>query len=177
MGVIVEPATQVQTLFSATQIAERVAEMGRQISRDYAGERLVLLGVLKGAAVFLGDLVRAIDLDVTYDFVAISSYGADTKSSGVVRILKDVDRTMDGEHVLIVEDIVDTGLTLAYLVRLFESRSPKSLRVCTFLDKPARRVQEVRIDYCGFEIPDRFVVGCGLDVNEKYRSLPFVGTL
>jgi hypoxanthine phosphoribosyltransferase len=176
MGMI-QTEGAVSMLISSEAISARVAELGAQITEDYAGERLVLVGVLKGAAVFLGDLLRAIDLDVTYDFVATSSYGADTKSSGVVRILKDVDRTLEGEHILIVEDIVDTGLTLDYLIRLFESRQPRSLRLCTLLDKPARRVQPIRIDYCGFTIPDRFVVGYGLDANERYRNLPFVGYL
>ena len=174
---VVETTPGLEVLLSQEQIQARVRELGEEISRDYQGKDLLLLAVLKGAAVFLADLLREIRGTVTYDFMATSSYGTDTTSSGVVRLLKDVDEGLAGRHVLIVEDIVDTGLTLSYLVEVLSQREPASLRVCTLLDKPARRVQPVQIHYCGFTIPDRFVVGYGLDYDEQYRNLPFVGAL
>ena len=164
-------------LFSEEQIKERVRELGEQIARDYAGKDVVLIGVLKGVALFFGDMMRAIDLPLEIDFMAVSSYGASTRSSGVVRILKDLDESITGRHVLILEDIIDTGLTLSYLVRTLMERRPASLEICTMLDKPARRLVEVPVKYVGFTIPDQFVVGYGLDYDQKFRNLPFVGIL
>ncbi len=168
-----------QILVTEDQIRERVRELGAQISRDYEGKELVMVGVLKGAAVFLADLVRAISIPVSYDFVAISSYGADSKSSGVVRIIKDLDESVVSKHVLVVEDIVDTGWTLrlSYLVENLRSRKAASVRVCALLDKPSRREMGVNLDYNGFTVEDRYVVGYGLDYNGAYRSLPFIGVL
>jgi hypoxanthine phosphoribosyltransferase len=174
---VIDKDTRLEVLVSAEEIAKKVAELGARISADYEGERLLLVGVLKGAAVFLGDLLREIKGQVTYDFVAISSYGSDTKSSGVVRLLKDLDASVKGEHVLVVEDIIDTGLTLSYLLNVLRAREPASLKVCALLDKPSRRAKEVPIDYRGFSIPDRFVVGYGLDLSERYRNLPYVAVL
>lgn len=164
-------------LFSEEQIRDRIRELGDQIARDYAGKDVVLIGVLKGVALFFGDMMRAIDLPLEIDFMAVSSYGASTRSSGVVRILKDLDESITGRHVLIVEDIIDTGLTLSYLIRTLMERRPASLEICTMLDKPARRLVEVPVKYVGFTIPDQFVVGYGLDYDQKFRNLPFVGIL
>lgn len=165
------------TLISADQLAERNQELGRAISQDYAGKDLLVIGVLKGVAIFLGDIMRAISIPCDLDFMAISSYGASTRSSGVVRILKDLDETVTGRHVLILEDIIDTGLTLSYMVRMLLERRPASLEICTLLDKPARRLVDVPVKYVGFTIPDKFVVGYGLDYNQKFRNLPFIGVL
>ncbi len=159
------------------EIRTRVAELGAEISRDYAGEELLVVGILKGAMIFLADLVRNITVPVCFDFMAVSSYGSSTKSSGAVRILKDLDSGIEGRHVLIVEDIVDTGLTLNYLVDNLKARGPVSLKICTLLDKPSRRVAPVEIHYNGFIIPDEFVVGYGLDYKERYRNLPYVMVL
>jgi hypoxanthine phosphoribosyltransferase len=165
-------------LLSETQISDRVREMGAQISQDYAqNPNVLLIGVLRGVAVFFGDMMRAVSLPVDIDFMSISSYGASTRSSGVVRILKDLDENITGRHVLILEDIIDTGLTLSYLVRLLQERRPASLEICTLLDKPSRRLIEVPVKYVGFTIPDQFVVGYGLDYDQKYRNLPYVGVL
>jgi len=166
-------------LLSPEKIAARVAELGRQISADYRGKSLILVGILSGAVVFLADLIRAISIPLELDFVAISSYGAGTRSSGVVRIIKDLDESVEGKHVLIVEDIVDTGLTLklSYLVDNLNARKAASVRICALLDKPNRRKMEVHVDYVGFVIPNKFVVGYGLDFNGLYRNLPFVGVL
>jgi hypoxanthine phosphoribosyltransferase len=164
-------------LLSEEQIKDRIRELGEQIAVDYAGKDVVLIGVLKGVALFFGDMMRAIDLPLEIDFMAVSSYGASTRSSGVVRILKDLDETITGRHVLILEDIIDTGLTLSYLVRTLMERRPASLEICTMLDKPARRLVEVPVKYVGFTIPDQFVVGYGLDYDQKFRNLPFVGIL
>ncbi|BAF60733.1 hypoxanthine-guanine phosphoribosyltransferase [Pelotomaculum thermopropionicum SI] len=164
-------------LFTEEEIRARVAEMGREISRDYAGRELLVVGILKGAMIFLADLVRSITVPAFFDFIAVSSYGTSTKSSGAVRILKDLDRGIEGRHVLIVEDIVDTGLTLNYLVDNLTARGPASLKVCTLLDKPSRRQKPVEIHYNGFTIPDEFVVGYGLDYNECYRNLPYIMVL
>ncbi len=158
-------------------LRRRVAELGEQISHDYAGRSLLLVGVLKGAVFFLSDLMRYIDIPVEVDFMAVASYGSATDSSGVVRILKDLDAAIEGRDVLIVEDIVDSGLTLQYLLRNLGSRNPRSLEVCALLTKPARRKVELPSRYVGFEIPDRFVVGYGLDYVEQYRNLPFVAVL
>jgi hypoxanthine phosphoribosyltransferase len=164
-------------LVTAEQLQARVRELGAQISRDYAGGSLLLVGVLKGAVFFLADLMRAIDIPIEVDFMAVASYGSATDSSGVVRILKDLDAAIEGRDVLIVEDIVDSGLTLQYLLRNLGSRDPRSLGVCALLRKPVREELELSIRYVGFEIPDTFVIGYGLDHGERYRNLPFVAKL
>ncbi|MEJ5250664.1 MAG: hypoxanthine phosphoribosyltransferase [Chthonomonadetes bacterium] len=169
--------SNIKPLISEEQIAARVAELGRQIRQDYGDTNILLVGVLKGAAVFLSDLLRAIDGAVDYDFVAISSYGNGTKSSGVVRILKDLDESPVGRHVLIVEDIVDSGLTLQFLLENMKTHRTASVKVCALLDKTARRVVDVPIDYRGFEVPDVFVVGYGMDYAGLYRNLPYIGVL
>jgi hypoxanthine phosphoribosyltransferase len=166
-----------EVLVSAEALQRRVAELGEQIARDYSGKSLLLVGVLKGAVFFLSDLMRFIDIPVEVDFMAVASYGSATDSSGVVRILKDLDAAIDGRDVLIVEDIVDSGLTLQYLMRNLGSRNPRTLEVCALLVKPARRKVELPTKYIGFEIEDRFVVGYGLDYAERYRNLPFVAAL
>lgn len=160
-----------KVLLEEEVIARRVAELADQISAEYEGKKLLLICVLKGAVVFTSDLMRRLKIPVEIDFIAVSSYGSDTASSGVVRILKDLDSSIKGKDVLIVEDIVDTGLTLNYLRKNLLSRQPRSLKIVTLLDKPARRQVEFIPDYCGFEIPDRFVIGYGLDFNEDYRYL------
>ena len=165
-------------LLSEQQIRDRVIELGRQISRDYAGQRLTLVSVLKGSLPFMADLMREIDIPLRIDLMEVSSYGgASTESSGLVRILKDLSASIAGEQVLLVEDIIDTGLTLNYLLRYLRGKSPASLRICTLLDKPARRLVDIAVDYTGFTIPDQFVVGYGLDYGELYRNLRFVGVL
>lgn len=166
-----------EILIDKEQLAERVRELGEEISADYAGKEILMIGVLRGAVVFMADLARSITLPVSLDFMAVSSYGASTSSSGVVRILKDLDEELDGKHVLIVEDIIDSGLTLNYLVDNLKSRHPASVKLCTLLNKPSRRKAPVHVDYNGFTIPDYFVVGYGLDYAEKYRNLPFIGVL
>ncbi len=166
-----------ETLVEADVLQARVAELGRRISADYAERDLVLVGVLKGAVFFLSDLMRAIDVPVEVDFMAVASYGSATKSSGVVRILKDLDAAIEGRDVLIVEDIVDSGLTLQYLLRNLRARSPASLEVCALLTKPARTKVDLPCRYVGFEIPDTFAIGYGLDHAERYRNLPFVAAL
>jgi hypoxanthine phosphoribosyltransferase len=167
-------------LLSEETIRARVRELGQSIAQDYRGRELIVVGVLKGAVVFLSDLVRAVpyqDVRVKLDFIAVSSYGASTRSSGIVKIQKDLDTDLEGREVLLVEDIVDSGLTLSYLARLLENRGPKSLRLCSLLDKPERRQAEVRIDYRGFSIPDEFVVGYGLDYAGLWRNLPEIRTV
>jgi hypoxanthine phosphoribosyltransferase len=164
------PALKV--LFSQRQIADRVAELGRQIDHDYSGQSIVLLGVLKGAAIFLADLARHITLDCTFDFVAVSSYGKAQKTSGAVKLIKDVDQPIEGKHVIIVEDILDTGLTLDFLQKLFQQHQPRSLRIATLLDKPSRRLVKIEADYVGFKIPNQFVLGYGMDYAERFRNLP-----
>jgi hypoxanthine phosphoribosyltransferase len=166
-----------ETLVSAEELQRRVAELGEEISRDYAGRSLLLVGVLKGAVFFLSDLMRYIEVPVEVDFMAVASYGSATDSSGVVRILKDLDAAIEGRDVLIVEDIVDSGLTLQYLMRNLGSRNPRSLEVCALLTKPERRKVDLPTRYVGFEIPNRFVVGYGLDYAERHRNLPFVAAL
>ena len=163
-----------RVLISTEELQTRVRELGQQITRDYAGKNLHLLGVLKGACVFLSDLMRAIDLPMSLDFIGISSYGASTKSSGEVRITKDLDVSLAGKDVLVVEDIIDTGLTLNYMVNIFKSREVNSLQIAALLDKPDRHQIEVDAQYIGFTIPNHFVVGYGLDVGELYRNLPFI---
>ncbi|NLJ61507.1 MAG: hypoxanthine phosphoribosyltransferase [Firmicutes bacterium] len=166
-----------QVLISEGEIARRVRELGTEITEDYKGGGLVVVGILKGALMFMADLIRHIKIPVIMDFAVVSSYGASTETSGVVRILKDLDQPIEGKHVLIVEDIIDTGLTMHYLVRNFEARKPASVKVCTLLDKPSRREVDIKPDYCGFSIPDKFVVGYGLDYAEYYRNLPQVSIL
>ena len=161
-----------EVLYTREQIARRVVEMGAQITQDLKGEKLVMVGVLKGAAIFLADLARSIDADATFDFVAVSSYGKGQRSSGAVKLIKDLDQPIEGKHVLIVEDILDTGLTLAYLRKLFVQQRPKSLRIATLLDKPSRRIERIDADYVGFSIPNLFVIGYGMDYAERYRNLP-----
>ncbi len=163
-----------EVLISKEQLEKRVSELGAQISKDYEGKTILLIGILKGSVPFMADLMRHIDGDVEIDFMSVSSYGSSTKSSGVVRIIKDLDKSIEGKDVIIVEDIVDSGLTLAYLKSHLLSRNPASLRVCTMLDKPARRKVEFMPDYCGFEIEDKFIVGYGLDFDQKYRNLPYI---
>jgi hypoxanthine phosphoribosyltransferase len=164
-------------LVPARDLERRVRELASEISRDYAGKDLVLVGVLKGAVFFLSDLMRHLDIPVEVDFMAVASYGSATKSSGVVRILKDLDAVIEGRDVLIVEDIVDSGLTLQYLLRNLAGRDPRSLEVCALLVKPERQKVELKTRYVGFEIPDRFAIGYGLDYAERYRNLPYVAAL
>ena len=159
------------------RLAARVRELAAEVSRDYAGKDLVLVGVLKGAVFFLSDLMRALTVPVEVDFMAVASYGSATKSSGVVRILKDLDAAIEGRDVLIVEDIVDSGLTLQYLLRNLSARNPSSLEVCALLVKPERRKVDLPTRYVGFEIPNRFAIGYGLDHAERYRNLPYVASL
>ncbi len=163
-----------EVLISKEQLEKRVSELGAQISKDYEGKTILLIGILKGSVPFMADLMRHIDGDVEIDFMSVSSYGSSTKSSGVVRIIKDLDKSIEGKHVIIVEDIVDSGLTLSYLKSHLLNRNPASLKVCTMLDKPARRKVEFTPDYCGFEIEDKFIVGYGLDFDQKYRNLPYI---
>ena len=171
------PASIGQALVPEEDLKRRVRELGEEISRDYHGKDLFLVGVLKGAVFFLSDLMRAIDVPCEVDFMAVASYGSSTDSSGVVRILKDLDATIEGRDVLIVEDIIDSGLTLSYLLRTLRAREPRSLEVCALLTKPDRRKVDLPIRYTGFEIPNEFAIGYGLDHAERYRNLPYVATL
>ncbi len=166
-----------EVLIDEETLSARVAELGAEISADYSDRELLLIGVLKGAVFFMADLMRHLTVPCEVDFMAISSYGDSTDSSGIVRILKDLDINIEGRHVLVVEDIIDSGLTLSYLMRNLESREPASLEVCALMTKPARREIEVPVRYIGFEIPDCFVVGYGLDLGERYRNLPYVAVL
>jgi hypoxanthine phosphoribosyltransferase len=166
-----------EVLIEEDVLRSRVIELGDEISRDYDGRELLLIGVLKGAVFFMADLMRQLTVPCEIDFMAISSYGASTDSSGVVRILKDLDINIEGRDVLVVEDVIDSGLTLSYLMRNLEAREPASLEVCALLTKPARREIDVPVRYVGFEIPNRFVIGYGLDFAERYRNLPYVGVL
>lgn len=165
----------VEVLISREKVEERIKEVAKEIEKDYAGKDLVCVGLLKGSVMFMADLIKAIDLDLRIDFMKVSSYGSGTNSTGVVKILKDVDVDLAGKDVLIVEDIIDTGLTILNVKDFLSKKNPNSVKVCTLLDKPSRRVVEVKGEYVGFEIPDEFVVGYGLDLDEKYRNLPFVG--
>ena len=166
-----------QVLIEEEALQARIGELGEEVSADYAGRDLLLLGVLKGAVFFMADLMRRLTVPCEIDFMAISSYGAATDSSGVVRILKDLEINIEGRDVLVVEDIIDSGLTLSYLVRTLEAREPASLEICALLTKPERRQIDVDVRYVGFEIPNRFVIGYGLDFAERYRNLPYVGVL
>ncbi len=170
MATMTYPGTEV--LYTRLQIAERVAEMGAEITRDLNGEKVVLVGVLKGAAIFLSDLARSLAVDATFDFVAVSSYGKGQRSSGAVKLIKDLDEPIEGKNVLIVEDILDTGLTLSYLRKIFLQHRPRSLRIAALLDKPSRRLEKIDADYVGFSIPNLFVIGYGMDYAERYRNLP-----
>ena len=163
-----------EVLISEEQLQKRVAEIGAEISRDYRGEDILLIGILKGSVPFMADLMRKIDLDVAIDFMSVSSYGGGTKTSGVVRILKDLDSDIKDKNVIIAEDIIDSGLTQSYLKDYLLKREPRSLRIATLLDKPARRKVSLRPDYVGFEVEDKFIVGYGLDIDQKYRNLPYI---
>ena len=166
-----------QILISGEAIQQRVQELGAEISRDYAGQNIILVGVLKGVLFFMADLLRAITIPVEVDFIAVSNYSAESRERGVVRLVKDLETVIAGRHVLFIEDVVDTGLTLTYLLRLLRAREPASLEVCTLFNKPTHRLMDIRIKYKGFDLPDLFVVGYGLDHRERYRNLPFVGVL
>ncbi len=159
------------------EVDKRIQEIGEQISKDYAGKQVHLVCVLKGGSFFLCELAKRITVPVSLDFMSVSSYGNDTKSSGVVKIVKDLDESLKGKNVIVVEDIVDSGRTLSYLLEMLKDRGPESLRLCTLLDKPDRRVIDVNVDYTGFQIPDEFVVGYGLDYDQRYRNLPYIGVV
>lgn len=166
-----------KVLISQEELASRIKAIGEEITADYADKEILMIGVLRGAVIFMADLARAIKVPVAIDFMAVSSYGSSTTSSGIVRILKDLDEEVQGKHLLIVEDIIDSGLTLKYLLENLKSRKPASIKICTLLNKPDRRKADVDISYNGFIVPDEFVVGYGLDYAEKYRNLPFIGVL
>ncbi len=168
-------AEHVRVLLSENEVDARIQAIGEQISKDYAGKQVHLICVLKGGSFFLCELAKRITVPVSLDFMSVSSYGKDTKSSGVVKIVKDLDESIKDKHVIVVEDIVDSGRTLSYLLEMLSDRGPASLRLCTLLDKPDRRVVKVDVDYTGFEIPDKFVVGYGLDYAQRYRNLPYIG--
>lgn len=166
-----------EVLLTEQMLADKVAELGAQITRDYADKEIFAIGILRGAVVFMADLIRAIDRPVQIDFMAVSSYGAQTDSSGIVRILKDLDSSIEGKHVLIIEDIIDSGQTLSYLIKNLNERKPASIELCTLMNKPERRKVDLPVKYVGFEIPNEFVVGYGLDYAENYRNLPYLGIL
>lgn len=164
-----------KVLFSAEEIKTRVAELGKILTEDYKNKNPLLICPLKGSIMFFSDIVREIKIPCEIDFMTVSSYNSNTVSSGEIKILKDLTENINGRHVLIIEDIIDTGLTLYNLKKMLSSRNPESLKICTILDKPSRRIADIKGDYCGFVIPDKFVVGYGMDLNEKYRNLPFIG--
>lgn len=170
-------AEHVRVMLSEEAVDKRIQQIGEQISKDYAGKQIHLVCVLKGGSFFMCELAKRITVPVSLDFMSVSSYGSSTKSSGVVKIIKDLDEPLKDKEVIVVEDIVDSGRTLSYLLEILQSRGPKSLRLCTLLDKPERRVANVTVDYTGFEIPDEFVVGYGLDYNQRYRNLPYIGVV
>lgn len=170
-------AERVEVLLSEAEVDAKIQEIGEQISRDYAGKQVHLICVLRGGAFFMCELAKRITVPVSLDFMSVSSYGGDTKSSGVVKIVKDLDDSLQGKDVIVVEDIVDSGRTLSYLLEMLRDRKPNSLRLCTLLDKPDRRVINVPVDYTAFRIPDEFVVGYGLDYDQKYRNLPYIGVV
>lgn len=169
--------TSVEVMLPADKLQARIAELGAQITKDYQGKELTLIGIMKGSIFFLTDLARQVDLPITIELMGVSSYQGGTETTGEVRITNDLTKPMHGRHVIIVEDIIDTGLTLNYLVRYLRGKNPRTLRICTLLDKPARRLVDIPVDYVGFTIPDQFVVGYGLDYGEYYRNLRFVGVL
>ena len=168
---------RVEVLLTEQEVDERIQAIGGQISRDYAGKQVHLVCVLKGGAFFLCELAKRITVPVSMDFMSVSSYGSDTKSSGVIRIVKDLDESLKDKDVIVVEDIVDSGRTLSYLLKMLQSRGPRSLALCTLLDKPERRLVDVNVNYTGFQIPDEFVVGYGLDYDQRYRNLPYIGVV
>ena len=170
-------AEKIRVLLTEEEVDKKIQEIGEQISRDYAGEQVHLVCVLRGGAFFMCELAKRITIPVSLDFMSVSSYGGDTKSSGVVKIVKDLDDSLAVKNVIVVEDIVDSGRTLSYLLEMLQDRGPKSMRLCTLLDKPERRVVDVKVDYTGFKIPDEFVVGYGLDYDQKYRNLPYIGVV
>ncbi len=163
-----------EVLISREELAQKVRELGARITEDYKGQEVLLVGILRGSVPFMADLMREIDLDMTIDFMSVSSYGSSTKSSGVVRIIKDLETSIEGKNVIIVEDIIDSGLTLDYLKSHLSGRHPKSLKICAILDKPSRRKVDLKGDYIGFEVEDKFIVGYGLDLDQKYRNLPYI---
>ncbi len=168
-------AEHIRIFLTEEEVDKKIQEMGEQISRDYAGKQVHLICILKGGSFFMCELAKRITVPVSLDFMSVSSYGGDTKSSGVVKIVKDLDDAIQGKDVIVVEDIIDSGRTLSYLMEMLENRNPASLKLCTLLDKPDRRVVDVDVDYTGFSIPDEFVVGYGLDYDQKYRNLPYIG--
>lgn len=170
-------AETIRVLVSEEDVDARIKTLGEKISRDYAGRQVHLICILKGGVFFMCELAKRINVPVSMDFMSVSSYGDDTKSSGIVRIAKDLDESIEGKDVLIVEDIIDSGRTLYYLIDVLQKRKPNSIHLCTLLDKPERRVKDVKVDYVGFEIPDEFVVGYGLDYAQKYRNLPYIGVV
>ena len=170
-------AENIKVLISEEEVDKRIRELGEQISKDYAGKEVHMICVLKGGVFFMCELAKRITIPVSMDFMSVSSYGNDTKSSGVVRIAKDLDESLEGKDVLVVEDIIDSGRTLSYLMKVLPERKTASMHLCTLLDKPDRRVETVDVDYTGFNIPDEFVVGFGLDYAQKYRNLPFIGAV
>ena len=170
-------AEKIRVMISEEEVDVRIAELGKQISEDYAGEQVHLLCILKGSVFFTCELAKRITVPVSLDFMSVSSYGDGTKSSGIVKIAKDLDETIEGKNVIVIEDIIDSGRTLHYLLDVLQKRNPKSMKLCTLLDKPDRRVKDVKVDYTGFAIPDEFVVGYGLDYAQKYRNLPYIGVV
>mgnify|MGYP002508365583 CR=1 FL=1 len=168
-------AETIRVMISEEDVDAKIAELGRQISEDYAGKQVHLICILKGSVFFMCELAKRITVPVSMDFMSVSSYGDGTKSSGIVKIAKDLDETLEGKDVIVIEDIIDSGRTLYYLLEVLQKRQPNSLRLCTLLDKPDRRVKDVKVDYVGFAIPDEFVVGYGLDYAQKYRNLPYIG--
>jgi hypoxanthine phosphoribosyltransferase len=166
-----------QVLISEEALQQRVRELGQQITAECAGLDMIAIGLLKGVVFFMADLLRNIDLPITIDFMAISTYGPPSPDTGVVRILKDLDESIEGRHVLLVEDVIDTGLTLAYILKTLRARNPASIRICALLNRPARRLVEIPVDYKGFDVPDVFVVGYGLDLGQRYRNLRYIGVL
>lgn len=168
-------AERIEVLLTEEKINERIREIGEQISGDYAGKQVHLVCILKGGSFFMCELAKRITVPVSLDFMSVSSYGGDTKSSGVVRIVKDIDEPLTGKNVLVVEDIVDSGRTLSYLLEMLREKGAEDVKLCALLDKPDRRVVDVKVDYTGFQIPDEFVVGYGLDYDQKYRNLPYIG--
>lgn len=170
-------AERVRVLLTEQEVDAKIQEIGEQISKDYAGQQVHLVCVLKGGSFFMCELAKRISVPVSIDFMSVSSYGSETKSSGVVKIVKDLDESLEGKNVIVIEDIVDSGRTLSYLLEILKGRGPASLRLCTLLDKPERRVIDVKVDYTGFNIPDEFVVGYGLDYDQRYRNLPYIGVV
>ena len=167
----------IKVMISEQDVDARIEELGKMISEDYAGKKVHLICILKGSVFFMCELAKRITVPVTMDFMSVSSYGDGTSSSGVVRIVKDLDETIEGKNVVVIEDIIDSGRTLSYLLEILQKRNPRNLKLCTLLDKPDRRVRDVKVDYVGFEIPDEFVVGYGLDYAQKYRNLPYIGVV